>query len=184
MRLKGGDLQIDQINSPQESVAPGGIVEVQVVVHNTKTFGAGFPEDHCDGGGLGETNGFAIEVFANPEWGERLVIEDCIAWASVFGTNEEVYAFDMEAPSVAGTANIDVGVTMRDSREQAVTTKSIFVDEGGAPTPSPQPDPNPGDGDGGNGDGGFFGDEKIFGVEKWKLAAAGGATASILIATR
>lgn len=184
MRLKNGNLKVDQINMPQESVAPGGIVEVQVVVLNTKVYGSAFPEDHCDGGGFGQVNGYAIEVFANPDWGEKLVLEDCIGWGNAFSPREEIYAFDMEAPSVTGTASIDIGVTMRDSRDQTVTTKSIYVSEDGSPTPNPEPDPNPGDGGGGDGDDGLFGDDKIFGVEKWQLAAVGGATASILIATR
>lgn len=162
-QFKGGDLFIHSIDYPTE-VAPGGVVDVRIEVHNESNLIPQFDDDQdvCSGALF---NGWEYGLIVDTpfEGVSDFISSTCLTMES-FGTATATHQFDLQIPEDAPEEPFTMQVEMflPESQERVVTEHEIVVS-------SDAPErPGPGDGDDG--------------LSTWELVAIGGGASVVLLA--
>jgi hypothetical protein len=139
--LKGGNLFIRDIAVPQDPVAPGGNVRIEVTVSNgALEITPLLDPDHCtvdDPDPIMGPSGYKTQLRVNPSWSTRDTRDFCIGMASV-GTKDLTFEFVFTAPEEEGVHEIDVSLFLPNTGVGSnVATRAIRVDETGAIDPDP-----------------------------------------------
>lgn len=141
--LKGGNLFVRDIAVPDDPVAPGGNVRVEVMVSNGALAITVFDPDRCavNPDQLFEEAGYKTQLRVNPEWTTRDTREFCIGMTEI-GTKDETFEFVFTAPEEKGVYEIGVSLFLPNTSVGSnVATRAIRIAENGAV----DPDPNGGD---------------------------------------
>lgn len=138
--LKSGNLFVRDIAVPDDPVAPGGNVRVEVMVSNGAAAIAIFDPDRCTVDRydpLVGDGGYKTQLRVNPSWSTRDSRDFCIGMAAV-GTKDLTFEFVFSAPEAEGVHEIDVSLFLPNTGVGSnIATRAIRVDENGATDPDP-----------------------------------------------
>lgn len=141
--LKGGNLFVRDIAVPDDPVAPGGNVRIEVTGSNGALAITLFDPDRCavNPNQLLEEAGYKTQLRVNPEWRTRDTREFCIGMTEI-GTGDLTFEFVFTAPEDQGVYEAGVSLFLPNTGVGSnVATRAIRIAENGAV----DPDPNGGD---------------------------------------